>query len=85
MRDFASHLPLSIVADLVGLDENVSGKMLERVAAAFNALGSMNARTRQALQTAFGLVEYVRTLRPKNLKLGGAGRSSRSPRWPPAC
>ncbi|MEL6236836.1 MAG: cytochrome P450 [Pseudomonadota bacterium] len=70
VTDFAAHLPLSIVVDLVGLDEAASRKMLGWAAATFNALGPMNSRTEHALEVALELVGYVKTLGPDTLKPG---------------
>ena len=71
VKDFASHLPVSIVADLIGLAESGRENMLDWAAATFDALGAMNNRTEQALQTALGLIAYVQTLSPDNVKPGG--------------
>ncbi|MEL7043110.1 MAG: cytochrome P450 [Pseudomonadota bacterium] len=71
VKDFASHLPVSIVADLIGLEESGRENMLDWAAATFDALGPMNSRTEQALQTAMGLLAYVQTLSPQTVKPGG--------------
>ena len=71
VKDFASHLPVSIVADLIGLEESGRENMLDWAAATFDALGPMNSRTEQALQTAMGLIAYVQTLNPNTVKPGG--------------
>ncbi|MEM7663616.1 MAG: cytochrome P450 [Pseudomonadota bacterium] len=71
VKDFASHLPVSIVADLIGLEESGRENMLAWAAATFDALGPMNSRTEQALQTAMGLIAYVQTLSPETVKPGG--------------
>ena len=71
VKDFASHLPVSIVADLIGLQESGHDNMLAWAAATFDALGPMNSRTRQALQTAMGLLAYVQTLSLETVKQGG--------------
>lgn len=71
VRDFASHLPVSIVADLIGMEESGRESMLDWAAATFDALGPMNGRTEQALQTAMGLIGYVQTLSPETVRPGG--------------
>lgn len=71
VKDFASHLPLQIVSDLVGLEQSGRERMLDWAAAVFDAQGAMNARTAQALQHALGLVEYVRGLDRGRVNPGG--------------
>lgn len=74
VKDFASHLPISIVADLVGLDDYGKERMLTWAAATFDVLGPLNARAEKALQTSQGLLEYVRSLKPEQLRDGGWAR-----------
>ena len=71
VRDFAAHLPVSIVSELVGLEESGREHMLDWAAATFNALGPMNDRTREALTRALGLIAYVRELTPERMRPGG--------------
>lgn len=71
VKDFASYLPLSIVAELVGLEESGRENMLDWAAATFDALGPMNDRTTSALQRAFGLLQYVKELGPDRVREGG--------------
>ncbi|MEO0580343.1 MAG: cytochrome P450, partial [Pseudomonadota bacterium] len=71
VADFASHLPVSIVADLVGLEESGRENMLEWAAATFNALGPLNGRTQAALHTAADLIQYVHQLGPDRVRDGG--------------
>lgn len=71
VKDFASYLPVTIVAELVGLEESGRENMLEWAAATFDALGPMNDRTIAALQTALGLIKYTRQLGPETVKPGG--------------
>ncbi|MEL7044270.1 MAG: cytochrome P450 [Pseudomonadota bacterium] len=71
VADFASHLPVSIVADLVGLSEQGRSNMLEWAAATFNALGPLNARCEAALPLALQAVEYVTGLTPDGVQEGG--------------
>ena len=70
VRDFAAHLPVSIVAELVGLEESGRENMLEWAAATFNALGPMNDRTSAALERTLGLVRYVQKLSPDRVRQG---------------
>ncbi len=71
VKDFASYLPVTIVADLVGLEEEGRENMLEWAAATFDALGPMNDRTTAALQTAIGLIQYTQQLGPDRVKPNG--------------
>ncbi|MEM6682618.1 MAG: cytochrome P450, partial [Pseudomonadota bacterium] len=71
VRDFAQHLPVSIVAELVGLEETGRENMLEWAAATFDALGPMNDRTASALPVALGLLKYVQDLGPDQVRPGG--------------
>ena len=76
VTDFARYLPVTIVAELVGLP-NVAGveKMLTWSAATFNLFSTENART----QAAFGDLKDLRDFlldygRPEQLKEGGWAR-----------
>ncbi|MEM8917479.1 MAG: cytochrome P450 [Pseudomonadota bacterium] len=71
VKDFASHLPVTIVAELVGLEEEGRENMLEWAAATFDALGPMNDRTTAALQTAIGLIQYTQQLGQDRVKPDG--------------
>ncbi|MEM7282657.1 MAG: cytochrome P450 [Pseudomonadota bacterium] len=71
VKDFASHLPMSIVAELVGLEESGRESMLDWAAATFDALGPMNDRTKTALHTAQDLIKYVHQLGPDRVREGG--------------
>lgn len=71
VKDFASHLPLNIVADLVGLEEAGRENMLDWAAATFDALGPENERTKSALGLALGLFQYVNELGPDRVKPNG--------------
>ncbi len=70
-KDFASHLPLSIVAELVGLEPKGRENMLDWASATFDALGPINDRTYHALPRALGLLQYVKELGPDRLRKGG--------------
>ena len=73
IADFAQYLPVTIVAELVGLPRAVdSDQMLKWASAAFNLFGTENARTIQA----FGDLETLRDFlleygRPEKLVEGG--------------
>lgn len=62
MERFASHLPVNVVADLVGLNETGRKNMLRWAAATFNILGVMNARGLLAMPQALELSRYIRGL-----------------------
>lgn len=68
---FACHLPVSIVADLVGLDEHGQENMLRWASATFNALGTMNERGAAALPAMLDLSAYVQTLDRNRVREGG--------------
>lgn len=75
VKAFASHLPVSIVAELVGLEEEGRENMLSWAAATFDALGPMNERTQSALQRAFGLLQYAGSLGPDTVRADGWARA----------
>lgn len=62
MARFAAHLPVTVVAELVGLDEDGRKNMLRWAAATFNALGVMNARGVGALPHLYELTGYIQKL-----------------------
>lgn len=75
MKDFASHLPVSIVAELVGLTEDGRENMLSWAAATFDALGPLNERAQAALPMAGSLLQYTAGLTPDQVRSDGwAGR-----------
>lgn len=57
-REFASHLPLTIVADLVGVRGDAT-QLLKWAAATFEALGPLNRRGTRAGATALSLWAYT--------------------------
>ncbi len=71
VRDFAAHLPVSIVAQLVGLEESGRESMLQWAAATFDALGSLNARAQAAFPCALQLIRYVSELQAEHTRQGG--------------
>jgi cytochrome P450 len=71
MSTFATYLPVTIVAELVGLDAWARRRMLRWAAAAFNSLGVMNLRGLAAVPVMQGLGRYVRDLDRKGVTPGG--------------
>jgi cytochrome P450 len=74
VADFAAHLPIRVVADLVGVDID-HGRMLKYGRGAFDVLGPINSRTLKAMPTGLSLRRYARTLRTENVKCGGWAES----------
>ncbi|HKN28848.1 MAG TPA: cytochrome P450 [Roseiarcus sp.] len=71
MSKFASHLPVTVVAELVGLNEAGRARMLDWAAATFNALGAMNLRGVISLPKMMQLRRYVLGLGPSTVVPGG--------------
>jgi len=71
MSTVAAHLPVTIVAELVGLEPWARKRMLKWAAAAFNSLGVMNLRGLAAVPVMQGLGRYVRNLDRKAVTPGG--------------
>src|ERR1700760_588002 len=71
MPRFAAHLPMTVVAELVGLDASGRQHMLRWAAATFDALGVLNARGQAALPVLLELGRYVRTLSRDTVEPGG--------------
>lgn len=70
MNTLASHLPVTVVAELVGLNEAGRAQMLDWAAATFNALGAMNLRGVVSLPKMMQL-RYVLRLGPETVVRGG--------------
>lgn len=71
ISDFAQFLPVTIVAELVGLPVD-SDQMLKWASATFNLFGTENARTDQAFKDLTNLRDFlVEYGRPEKLKEGG--------------
>jgi cytochrome P450/ferredoxin-NADP reductase len=71
ISDFAQFLPVTIVAELVGLPVD-SDQMLKWASATFNLFGTENARTDQAFKDLTNLRDFlVEYGRPEKLKDGG--------------
>jgi cytochrome P450 len=71
VEDFASHLPVAIVARMVGLNEEGRRHMLRWAAATFDALGVMNPRGLAALPIMRELGAYVAKLGRAQVAPGG--------------
>lgn len=71
MTAFAACLPVSIVAELVGLRPEGRANMLKWAAATFNALGPLNWRMIRALPTLLDLGRYARRLTRDDVVPGG--------------
>ncbi len=71
ISDFAQFLPVTIVAELVGLPVD-SDQMLKWASATFNLFGTENARTAQAFEDLVDLRDFLQEYgRPEKLKDGG--------------
>lgn len=71
ISDLAQYLPITIVAELVGLPVD-SDQMLKWASATFNLFGTENARTTQAFEDLTDLRDFlVEYGRPEKLKDGG--------------
>jgi cytochrome P450 len=68
-HDFASHLPLAVVADLVGVRAGAS-RLLAWGAASFNSLGPLNWRGLRAGPTGASLLLYSRMLNRRRVEPG---------------
>ena len=68
---FASHLPVTIVAELVGLNAYGQKRMLEWAAATFNALGVLNWLGLRGVSRLLGLLGYIKKLDRKAVTPGG--------------
>jgi cytochrome P450 len=68
-QDFASYLPLAVVADLVGV-RAPSDRLLRWAAASFDALGPLNRRGFRAAPTGAGLLLYTRLLNSRRVAPG---------------
>lgn len=75
VTDFAQVLPLSVVIDLVGLDDSGRENMLAWGSAVFDLMDGHNARSKAAFQTLVGLRAYLDVYgRAEYLKQGGLAR-----------
>lgn len=69
VADFARHLPVSVVSDLVGVPGG-GEQMLRWAAATFDGLGPANRRARQQLRHSLGLLLFTRRLQPSSVAPG---------------
>lgn len=67
--DFSSHLPLNVVADLVGVRQD-GQRMLRWAAATFDSLGPLNRRGVRAAPAASGLLVHTRRLDERRVRPG---------------
>jgi cytochrome P450 len=75
MDDLARALPLTVVADLIGVQDRVREKMLVWGEAAFNCLGPMNERTGQSFPIAGELFQWSVDCKAEDLTEGSVGRA----------
>jgi cytochrome P450 len=68
-RDFASHLPLSIVAQLVGVRTD-GNQLLKWAAASFDSLGPLNRRGVRAASVGLSLLLYTQRLKAERVGPG---------------
>ena len=75
MDDLARALPLTVVADLIGVQGRVRENMLVWGEAAFNCLGPMNERTAQSFPIAGELFQWSVECKAEDLTEGSLGRA----------
>lgn len=75
MDDLARALPLTVVADLIGVEDRIRENMLVWGEAAFNCLGPMNARTAQSFPVAGELFRWSVQCTAEDLTEGSLGRA----------
>ncbi|GAA4288868.1 cytochrome P450 [Georgenia daeguensis] len=73
--DLARALPLQVVADLIGVQDDVRAKILKWGEAAFNVLGPMNQRTVESFPIAGELFEWSLQVKASDLAEGSMGRA----------
>jgi cytochrome P450 len=71
MSSFAAHLPVTVVAELVGLNEEGRKQMLRWAASTFNVLGVLNARGIASMPDLLSLRRYVQKLNRNIVTPGG--------------
>jgi cytochrome P450 len=74
VSEFAAHVPIRVVADLVGVDID-HNRMLKYGRAGFDVLGPANLRALKALPAGLSFWHYARSIRPGNVKPGGWAES----------
>ncbi len=71
VKDFAAHIPVSIVSKLIGYPEKGRAKLLDWAFATFNTMGPNNWRSIKSLPSLiFGLARYARTLNEDTVEPG---------------
>ena len=71
IADLAAHLPIAVVAHLVGLPEDGRERMRDWAAATFDALGAMNDRVLAALPAVLEMVSYAASVDRRALRADG--------------
>ncbi|WP_419865012.1 cytochrome P450 [Candidatus Poriferisodalis sp.] len=71
VKDFASHLPVKVVTDLVGLPPEGREQMLDWAAATFQMIGPMNARAAKSIPRIQGMQKYIQTVAYAHMTPGG--------------
>jgi len=79
MSKFASHLPVTVVAELVGLNEAGRARMLDWAAATFNALGAMNLRGVISLPKMMRAATFSGSVQAPSFQAAGPHGFSRRP------
>ena len=74
VSEFAAHLPIRVVADLVGVDID-HNRMLKYGRSGFDVSGPANLRTLLAMPAGLSFWYYARSIRPGNVKPGGWAES----------
>ncbi|MFD1505767.1 cytochrome P450 [Georgenia yuyongxinii] len=73
--DLARALPLQVVADLIGVQDDIRAKILGWGEAAFNVLGPMNQRTIDSFPIAGEMFEWSLQVKASDLAEGSMGRA----------
>jgi cytochrome P450 len=71
MADLASHLPLTLVTELIGLPEEGRNNMLHWAAGAFDITGIQNERGKRGIEVIEEMRDWVMKITPESLKPGG--------------
>ena len=74
VSEFSAHLPIRVVADLVGVDID-HNRMRGYGRAGFDVLGPANLRALTAMPAGLRFWHYARSIRPGNVKPGGWAES----------
>lgn len=75
MGDLARALPLSIVADMIGVNAEIKAQMLDWGEAAFNLLGPLNQRAQASFGKAQELFQWSHNIQASELAEGSMGRA----------